>query len=162
MKPYKDLDIWGWMNCDADWIANNFCLQMESGEVRPIQEGFFESSANVGLIVNGVRITSHYLHKMLLHTQGSKQQKYLQDKHGWPDKAWNSIDWKELKGAFLSLGPLKRIKTSKSIHGWPNTGHQKSKISPDAVDAHHCPRCLQPNENQEHILKCPNLGAHKR
>jgi hypothetical protein len=73
MKPYTDLDIWGQTNCDADQIANNFCLQMESGEVRPIQEGLFESSANVSLIVNGVCITSHYLHKMCLHIQGSKQ-----------------------------------------------------------------------------------------
>jgi hypothetical protein len=47
------------------------------------------------------------------------------------------------------------------IHGWLHTNCQKSKISPDTIDAHHCPRCLQPNENQEHILKCPNPGAHK-
>jgi hypothetical protein len=47
------------------------------------------------------------------------------------------------------------------IHGWLHTNHQKSKMSPNTIDAHHCPRCLQPNENQEHILKCPNPGAHK-
>jgi hypothetical protein len=109
---------------------------MELGDVRPIQEGFVESSVNVSLIVNGVCITSCYLHKICLHIQGSKQQKYLQAKHGWSENVWNSIDWKELKGAFLSLGPLKCIKTSKSIHGWLNTGCQKSKISPDAVYPH--------------------------
>jgi hypothetical protein len=27
-----------------------------------------------------------------------------------------------LKSGFLSLGPLKWVKTSKSIHGWLNTG----------------------------------------
>jgi hypothetical protein len=151
MKLYTNLDIWGWMNCDTDQIANNFCLQMESGEVRPIQEGFFESSANVSLIVNAV----------CLHIQWSKQEKFLQDKHGWSDKAWNSINWKDFKGAFLSLGPLKCIKTSKSIHSWLNTGHWKSKISPDAIDSHHCPRCLQPTENQEHILNCLNPCANK-
>jgi hypothetical protein len=51
-------------------------------------------------------ITSHYSHKICLHIQGSKQQQYLQDKHGWSNKVWDSIYWKELKGAFLSpLGP---------------------------------------------------------
>ncbi len=147
MKLYTNLDIWGWMNCDTDQIANNFCLQMESGEVRPIQEGFFESSANVSLIVNAV----------CLHIQWSKQEKFLQDKHGWSDKAWNSINWKDFKGAFLSLGPLK----CKSIHSWLNTGRRKSKISPDVIDAYHCPRCLQRTENQEHILNCLNPCAHK-
>jgi hypothetical protein len=160
-KLYKELDIWGWMNCDADKIATTFCLQMALGEVKPIQEGFFEPSANVSLIVKGVRITSHYLHKIRLNIQGNKHHMYLQYKHGWSNEVWDSIEWKELKGAFMSLGPLKQIKTSKSIHGWLNTGCQKSKISPDAVDAHKCPQCLQPNETQEHILKCPHAGAQK-
>ena len=53
-------------------------------------------------------------------------------------------------------------KTSKSIHGWLNTGSQKSKISPDAVDLHKCPRCQEPNETHEHILTCPNIHAHKK
>jgi hypothetical protein len=102
------------------------------------------------------------LHKIRLNIQGNKHRTYLQDKHSWSNEVWDSIKWKELKGAFLSLGPLKQIKTSKSIHGWLNMGRQKSKISPDAVDAHKCPQCLQPNETQEHILKCPHTGAHKR
>jgi hypothetical protein len=47
---------------------------------------------------------------------------------------WYSIDWKGLKSGYLSLGPLKWIKMSKSTHGWLNTGWEKSKISPDAKD----------------------------
>jgi hypothetical protein len=38
------------------------------------------------------------------------------------------------------------------MHGWLNTGRQKSKISPDAVDSHKRPRCHEPEETQEHIL----------
>jgi hypothetical protein len=41
-------------------------------------------------------------------------------------------------------------------------GHQKSKISPDAPDSHKCPRCLEPNETQEHLLQCRHIGAHKK
>jgi hypothetical protein len=60
------------------------------------------------------------------------ERAYLQDRHDWDNDTWNSIDWKEgLKSGFLLLGPLKRIKTSKSMHGWLNTGRQKSKISPE-------------------------------
>jgi hypothetical protein len=48
------------------------------------------------------------------------------------------------------------------MDGWLNTGHQKSKISMDAVDSHKCPRCHEPNETQEHILKCHHIGAHQK
>ena len=58
--------------------------------------------------------------------------------------------------------PLKRIKTSKSMHGWLNTGQQKSKISPDATELHKCPRCQEPDETQEHILKCQHVSAHQK
>jgi hypothetical protein len=116
----------------------------------------------VGITVNGVKVTSHILHQIWLHIQGSKHRKYLQVKHEWDNATWNSIEWKGLKSGFLSLGPLKWVKTSKSIHGWLNTGHHKSKISPDAPDLHKCPRCLEPNETQEHLLQCRHIGAHKK
>jgi hypothetical protein len=62
----------------------------------------------------------------------------------------------------LSLGLFKQIKTLKSMHGWFNTGHQKTKILPDATDSHKCPQCHEPDEMQEHILKCQHVGAHKK
>jgi hypothetical protein len=97
-----------------------------------------------------------------MHMQGSKHQAYLQDRHDWDNSTWNSIDWKGIKSRYLLLGPLKRIKTSKSMHGWLNTGQQRAKISPDATNLHKCPRCHEPNEMQEHILKCRHVGAHKK
>jgi hypothetical protein len=111
----------------------------------------------VGITVNRVKVTSHILHQIWLHIQGSKHQKYLQEKPEWDNSTWNSIDWKGLKSGFLSLGPLKWVKSSKSIHGW-----QKSKISPYATDSHKCPRCLEPNITQEHLLQCRHIGAHKK
>jgi hypothetical protein len=67
-----------------------------------------------------------------------------------------------LKSEFLLLGPLKQIKTSKSMHGWLSTGNQKSKISPDATELHKCPCCHKSKETQDHILKCHHVGAHKK
>ena len=83
----------------------------------------------VCITVGGKKITSHILHKIRLHIQGHKHRKYLQDKHEWDNPTWNSINWRGLKAAFLSLSPLHHMKTSKSVHGWLNTGCQKSKIS---------------------------------
>jgi hypothetical protein len=83
-------------------------------------------------------------------------------KHDWDNTIWNSHDWQGIKSRFLSLGALKQIKTSKSMHGWLNTGHQKSKILLDATELHKCPRCHGPDETQEQIMKCQHFGTHKK
>ncbi len=109
-KLYNDLDIWGRMNCDTDGLAEMFWTLMDNGDVKPLKEGFFIDSMEVGISVDEVKVISHLLHQIHLKIQGSKHRKYLQDKHDWNDVPWNSIDWKGLKSGFLSLGPLKQIK----------------------------------------------------
>jgi len=103
-----------------------------------------------------------YAHKICSHVQQKKHRKYLQKRHKWDDKTWNSIDLLALKSAFLSLDPIKCVSCSKQIHGWLNTGEQKSKISPLAKEAHWCPRCKGPLETQDHVLSCTHVSAHKR
>jgi hypothetical protein len=147
---------------DANELAEKFWKLMDDGDVKPLKEGFYTDSKEVGISVDGEKVMSHLLHQIRLKIQGSKHQKYLQDKHGWNNAVWNSLDWTGIKSGFLSLGPLKRIKTSKSMHGWLNTSHQKTKILPDATDLHKCPQCHEPDEMQEHILKCQHVGAHKK
>jgi len=161
-KQYSELDIAGRLNVDADRLAEAFRLRMEEGLEVPIKEGTLISSTEVTLSVNGIRINSHYSHKIRVHIQGKKHRKLLQKKHEWSDTVWKSLDFKSLKNAFLTLDPIKRISCSKRIHGWINTGEQKYKISPEAPDAHRCPRCALPLEDQEHILTCKHVSAHKR
>jgi hypothetical protein len=49
-RPYEDLDIWGRLNCDADKLAKQFQKLMDDGViVRPLQEGFFTKSMEVGI-----------------------------------------------------------------------------------------------------------------
>jgi hypothetical protein len=36
----------------------------------------------------------------------------------------------------------------------------RTLLVPMNIKVNKCPRCLQPNETQEHILKCPHSGAH--
>jgi hypothetical protein len=74
------------MNCDADKMAEKFWKLMDDGDVK--REGFFTDLMEVGITVNGVKVTSHILHQILLHIQGSKPQKYLQEKHEWNNATW--------------------------------------------------------------------------
>jgi hypothetical protein len=88
-------------------MAEKFRKLMDDGDAKALKEGFFTNSMEVGITVKGVKVTSHILHKIRLHIQGSKHHKYLQDKHEWDNATWNSINLKGLKSGFLSLGPLK-------------------------------------------------------
>jgi hypothetical protein len=126
-KPYEELNIWGCLNCDADNMAETLWKLMDSGDVKALKEGFFMDSMEVGIEVNGIKIMSHILLQICMHIHGSKHCKYLQDKHDWNNATWQSIDWKGMKSGYLSLGPLKQIKTLKSIHGWLNTSRKKIK-----------------------------------
>jgi hypothetical protein len=77
--PYEDLNIWCCMNCDADRIAEKFREWIDNREVKPIEEGFPIKQMAVSITVDCKWITSHVLHKIHLHIQGSKHQTYLQD-----------------------------------------------------------------------------------
>ena len=161
-KPCEDLDKWGRMSCDADKMAEKFRRLMDDGDAKSLKEGLFVESMEVGITVKGVKVTSHVTHQIRSHVQGSKHRKYLQKKREWGDATCNSVDWRGVKSGFLSLGPLRRIKTSKSIHGWLNAGRQKEKMSPDAADSHKCPRRLEPSEDHEHALKRRHVSARKK
>ncbi len=40
--------------------------------MKALKEGFFTDSMEVGITVNGTRVTSHLLHQIQMHVQGSK------------------------------------------------------------------------------------------
>jgi hypothetical protein len=63
-KLYEELDLWGRMNCDADKMAEKFPKLMDDGDVKALKEGFFTDSMEVGITVNGVKVTSHILHQI--------------------------------------------------------------------------------------------------
>jgi hypothetical protein len=96
------------MNCNANGLTEKFRkLLMDDGDVKPLKEGFFTDSMEVGISVDEVKVTSHLLHQIQLKIQGSKHQKYLQDKHVWDNIIWNSLYWQGIKSGFLSLRSLK-------------------------------------------------------
>jgi hypothetical protein len=52
------------MNCDADKMAEKFRKLMDDGDVKALKEGFFTDLMEVGITVNGVKVTSHILHQL--------------------------------------------------------------------------------------------------
>jgi hypothetical protein len=63
-RPYEELDIWGTMNCDANKLAEKFRKLLDKGTVKALKEGFFIDLMEVGIYVDGVKVTSHILHQI--------------------------------------------------------------------------------------------------
>jgi hypothetical protein len=63
-KSYEELDMWGRMNCYADKMAEKFRKLMDDGDMKALKEGFFTDLMEVGITVNGVKVTSHILHQI--------------------------------------------------------------------------------------------------
>jgi hypothetical protein len=60
------------MNCDANGLAEKLRKLMDDGDVKPLKEGFFTDSMELGILVDGVKVTFHLLHQIRLKIQGSK------------------------------------------------------------------------------------------
>jgi hypothetical protein len=58
-------------------MAEKFWKLVDTGDVKALKEGFFMDSMEVGIEVNEIKITSHILHQIWMHIQGSKHHKYL-------------------------------------------------------------------------------------
>jgi hypothetical protein len=60
------------LDCDADKLAESFGRLIDEGIVKPMKEGFFTDSMEVGISVDSVKVTSHLLHQIHLNIQGRK------------------------------------------------------------------------------------------
>jgi hypothetical protein len=72
------------------------------------------------------------------------------------DAVWNNINMQGLGIAFKSQDTTPSCHltfTSKMLHGWLNTGHQRAKFTKDLFSSL-CPCCNSPDETFEHILQC--------
>jgi hypothetical protein len=103
-RPYNELDVWGRLNCDADRIADKFRQLIDNGTVKPVKEGFFIPSMEVGITIDGAKVTSHIQHQMRVQIQGKKQKAYLKQQNKWDEATMNSIDWRGFKAGFFLWG----------------------------------------------------------
>ena len=149
------LDLPAQLNICADALATEYSkLATHPSDLPHTQPAFFPTS-NVCLLVNSQRITAQYTATIRFHIHGTKHRAHLQKtRTGWKsDTVWENVDMQGLGIAFKSLDTSSRHFTSKMLHGWLNTGHQRKKITKDP-NSSQCPCCQAPDETFEHILQC--------
>ncbi len=141
------------MHASTYRLATRYLREATARAQRPKNNPLFFPTSRICLVVNGQRITARFADSIRFHINGTKHRRYLQNLNPtWTDTIWNSIDMEGFGIAFNSLCLQERRKTSKMLHGWWNTGHQRKKISPQADSQ--CASCGYLDETQEHILKC--------
>jgi hypothetical protein len=126
------LDLPVQLNVCADAMATKYDTHAKHpSKVPSVQPSFF-SSAKVSLLINAQRITSQYSESIRFHINGTKHREHLQKTLvNWnSDSVWNNIDMQGLGLSFKTLNTPSRHFTSKMLHGWLNTGHQRAKKSP--------------------------------
>jgi hypothetical protein len=62
--PYHNLAMAGRMNVDVDRLAERFWQLMTDGTFLPIQQGLHNPLTAVSLLIDGIRIPSHYSHRI--------------------------------------------------------------------------------------------------
>ena len=156
------LDLPAQLNICADALATEYLTRAILPSDVPISQPAFFPTANVCLLINSHRITAQYSASIRFHINGTKHRAHLQrTRPAWrSDKVWENIDMQGLGLAFKSLDTPSRHFTSKMLHGWLNTGHQREKITKDPSSSL-CPCCKLPDETFEHILRCKAPSAEK-
>lgn len=139
------------LNVLADGLATDYFVH---GAIRPRAQPSFFPSSKVSLIVNRQRATAQYSNIIRFHVNGTKHKRFLQfARKLWSsEQVWNSIDMQGIGIAFKTLTKPRQHATSKMMHGWWNTGHQRATITKESHSG--CPCCQMSDETTEHILRC--------
>jgi hypothetical protein len=158
--PYHQLPRNAQLNILADSLATEFLTNPQTTRYRPKANPFFFPSCRISLTVNGQRVTAFPQEAIRFHINGTRlRQHYQKTNRHWEDSVWKTIDITGLGSALKSTAIPKRFQICKMMHGWFNTGQQRTKIDPLALGT--CPCCGDPCETFEHILMCrdPRMRA---
>ena len=117
----------------------------------------------VSILINGTRYPSQVDAQLRYHINGSYLKQYLQQKHGWSEKVWMTIDMHSFGRHFKTLSPNVKIHQMKFVHDLLSIGHRKGLLSKArASEVTMCPCCHIATETTYHLLQCKsNQGRSK-
>ena len=89
------------------------------------------------------------------HINGSYLKLYLQQRKGWTEQVWQTIDFHNFGSHFQSLSPAHQVHQSKFVYDLLSLGTHKAKISrATSPTVHLCPCCSTQAESPFHLLHC--------
>ena len=107
--------------------------------------------------INGRCITSQYDACVRFHINGYHLRSYLQEKHGWSNNEWDSIDFHVFGRHFRHLKPHQQATWTKFVHDQLPLGERRYKQATEKESSlRKCPCCKTSNETLSHLFQCPS------
>jgi len=139
-------------NIEMDRIAG----QCRNEGIQPMMTTVLPRS-EIALVLNS-NVVTHNVKDAISHAMKYEPvQTYLCQRNEWAPETFNLIDWQSFGRYMKSIPMVKRIKVSKYVHDWQNTGSQKEKFARST----HRKEPLEETEYQE-LSQCPmKCGEHE-
>jgi hypothetical protein len=152
--PYAQLPLKAQLNCNADKLAGEY--QDQHGCVRPTI--LMTPRTRVLIHLPNGSITGKFAATLRVAYCGPRLLKYLQVKYNWTDATIATVNW-EAHGS--SLGKhIKRSSThyNKLVQDILPTNAWLNKLDKGTRT---CPKCVESNEDRDHILRCPTAARNQ-
>ena len=155
-KHYDSLHKWGQLNVDADQLAKD-CLHQVIQEYQRLPENI-SLPEKIGPIFIKVESSPTNIYSKLAHTLQhtivtQKAREYWQTKQIVLEYCKEMVDWVSLNKATKTLPQYQRRWITKWTSGIIGVGKYTEwwKEQPHS----RCPRCMQQEEDVQHVIKCP-------
>jgi exonuclease III len=150
---FARLPLLAQLNVEADDMASIY--QDTFGSDRPLV--ILSPRTRAHLIIRNETITSRYPAAIRHAYTGPALQLYIQDRNGWSDSTFQSINWRA-HGQVLRNHITHRIHFSKLVHDILPTASYLNKMD---KGKRCCPCCNHPHEDRDHILTCSHFSRNK-
>ena len=113
--------------------------------------------SRVSISVNGLRLVGHIEPTLRHHIDGCYLRCYMQSKHKWNDRTWNSVDLESFGKFYLRLPQNEQDYSTKAIYNQLYVGTNRFKTAKTQDPALKlCPCCKQATEDRAHLFRCPD------
>lgn len=147
------------LNIDVDKLATQ---QHNRPRSKPAPTTAHIPATKMSITINKIRYAGNIDANLRFQINGGYLRQYLQRKHGWSDRTWDTINLPAL-GRHLKTLPLNQHTAHiKFIHDKQPLGIHQLRIAKikDAAIAL-CPCCMKKQEDQQHLLHCQENPARK-
>jgi hypothetical protein len=158
IESYAHLPLHARLNIDADFLATRY---RHRGRLHSSNHSDHQDGQQASILINGTRLTGQYDSCIRYHINGYHLRRYMQERHGWTDQTWETIDFNLFGQHFKRLRPNYRTTHMKRVHGQLPLGrrrYQQSRIKDISLQL--CPCCKLHEETSTHLLQCENNPVH--
>jgi hypothetical protein len=141
---YDKLPVSARLNIDADFLATRY---RQHGRLRATQLVDHRVDQQISIYINGIPVTSQYDECIRFHVNGYHLRQYVQQRHRWHNRIWDSIDFHTFGKHFKSLRPSYLAQHFKFVHDQLPLGDRRFREAPvKDASLKLCPCCKQPRK----------------